>query len=97
MRASLLPLLGKVKTLNTAATIFVAALAATGAQAQSIYSCVDAKGNKRTSDRPIPECSDREQRVLNKDGTVKRIALPTQTPKTEQEAASAAKSSGSKP
>ncbi|HYJ98195.1 MAG TPA: DUF4124 domain-containing protein, partial [Burkholderiaceae bacterium] len=34
------------------------------------YTCVDSKGNKRSSDRPIPECSDREQRVLNKDGSV---------------------------
>jgi hypothetical protein len=33
------------------------------------YTCVDRKGNKRSSDRPIPECNDREQRVLNKDGS----------------------------
>ena len=41
------------------------------------YTCVDGKGNKRSSDRPIPECSDREQRVLNKDGSLRRVIPPT--------------------
>jgi len=41
------------------------------------YTCVDSKGNKRSSDRPIPECSDREQRVLNKDGSLRRVIPPT--------------------
>jgi hypothetical protein len=40
-----------------------------------IYSCVDASGKRRTSDRPIPECLDREQRVLNKDGS-QRLTVP---------------------
>ena len=44
-----------------------------------IYTCVDDKGKLRTADRPIAECSDREQRVLNKDGSVKRIVPPTLT------------------
>jgi len=62
---------------NIARTLaLLAPLLATGVQAQNIYSCVDAKGAKRTSDRPIPECSDREQRILNKDGTVKRVLPP---------------------
>jgi hypothetical protein len=37
----------------------------------AIYTCIDAKGRKLTSDRPIPECSDREQKMLNPSGTVK--------------------------
>src|SRR3954454_20052417 len=49
-----------------------------GAQA-TIYTCTDATGKKLTSDRPIPACSDREQRVLNADGSVKRIQPPTLT------------------
>ncbi len=56
--------------------------AAVLAQAQSvkgIYSCVDAKGRKLTSDRPIPECSDREQKVLNPSGTVNSKVGPTLT------------------
>lgn len=41
-----------------------------------IYSCVDASGKRHTSDRPIPECLDREQRVLNKDGSQRRTLPP---------------------
>lgn len=44
-----------------------------------IYTCIDDKGKLRTADRLIVECSDREQRVLNKDGSVKRIVPPTLT------------------
>lgn len=42
----------------------------------SIYSCVDGSGKRLTSDRPIPECLDREQRVLNKDGSQKQTVPP---------------------
>lgn len=45
-----------------------------------IYTCIDEKGNRRTSDRVIPECSDREQRVLNRDGSLKQVIPPTLTP-----------------
>ena len=52
-----------------------------GAWAQSrIYSCTDAKGRRLTSDRPIAECSDREQRELSPLGTVRRTIPPTLTP-----------------
>jgi hypothetical protein len=63
------------------------AAAAGGAQA-TIYTCVDATGKRLTSDRPIPACTDREQRVLNADGSVKRIVPPTLTAdeRAEQEA-----------
>ena len=44
-----------------------------------IYSCVDNKGRKLTSDRPIAECLDREQRVLNPSGTVKAKVGPSLT------------------
>jgi hypothetical protein len=44
-----------------------------------IYTCIDDKGIKRTSDRPIAECSDRDQRVLNKDGSLKQIVPATLT------------------
>lgn len=46
-------------------------LCASTAWAQ-IYTCVDAKGRKLTSDRPIAECLDREQKELNSNATVKR-------------------------
>jgi hypothetical protein len=54
------------------------------AQSQSgsgagIYICTDATGRKITSDRPIPECVDREQRVLNPSGTLRTTIGPTLT------------------
>jgi hypothetical protein len=47
--------------------------------AQSIYTCVDAKGRKITADRPIAECTDRTQRELSKTGTVRREIGPSLT------------------
>ena len=44
-----------------------------------IYTCIDARGRSLTSDRPIPECTDREQKVLNPSGTVKARVSPTLT------------------
>ncbi len=44
-----------------------------------IYTCTDAHGRTLTSDRPIPECTDREQKVLNPSGTVKARVKPTLT------------------
>ena len=56
------------------------ALVLAQAQAQSgIYTCIDAKGRKLTSDRPIAECVDREQKLLNPSGTVKAKVAPTLT------------------
>lgn len=54
---------------------------------QGIYACTDARGRKLTSDRPIAECSDREQKVLNPSGTVKARVGPTLSAqeRTEQE------------
>jgi len=53
-----------------------------------IYTCIDASGKKLTSDRPIAECSNRDQRVLNSDGSVKKVLGPTLTAdeRTEAEA-----------
>ena len=45
----------------------------------SIYTCVDSQGRKLTSDRPIRECIDREQRELGPSGTVRRVIGPTLT------------------
>jgi Domain of unknown function (DUF4124) len=51
------------------------------AQAQGIYTCVDAAGRKLSADRPIAECTDRVQRQLSGTGTVKREIGPTLTDK----------------
>jgi hypothetical protein len=42
---------------------------------KGIYSCTTADGRRLTSDRPIPECAAREQRMLNADGS-QRSTLP---------------------
>ena len=55
------------------------AMAQAQTQTAGIYTCVDARGRKLTSDRPIPECNDREQKVLNPSGTVKTKVGPTLT------------------
>ena len=54
-----------------------------------IYSCIDPQGRRLTSDRPIPDCSNREQRVLNRDGSVQRVVPPTLSAdeRSEREAA----------
>lgn len=65
----------------------VGALAQGGGAAPSsgIYTCIDAHGRRLTSDRPIAACIDREQRELNRDGTVRRVIPPTLSA-TEREA-----------
>jgi hypothetical protein len=45
-----------------------------------IYVCTDATGRRITSDRPISECMDREQKVLNPSGTVKTTIGPVLSP-----------------
>lgn len=45
----------------------------------SIYTCTDGKGRRITSDRPISECTDREQRELGPSGNIRRSIGPTLT------------------
>jgi len=52
---------------------------APNADAGAIFTCTNAKGQRLTSDRPIAECTDREQRVLNKDGSLRRVMPPSYT------------------
>ncbi len=52
---------------------------------QEIYTCVDAKGRNLTSDRPIAECLDREQKMLNPSGTVKAKVGPNLTAQERSE------------
>ena len=47
--------------------------------APGIYTCTDANGKRLTSDRPIVGCIDRDQRVLNADGSVKHTITRTLT------------------
>jgi hypothetical protein len=52
---------------------------ATAPAAASIYTCNTPDGRKLTSDRPIAECKGVEQRVLNRDGSLRRVVPPTPT------------------
>lgn len=61
------------------ALLLVAAAGLVQAQARGIYTCVDGQGRKLTSDRPIAECMDREQKVLNASGTVRATMPPSLT------------------
>ncbi len=61
------------------ASLGALACAQTGAAKTEIYSCTDKNGRRLTSDRPIPECIDREQRELSPTGTVRRVIGPTLT------------------
>ncbi len=64
----------------TGCGVFVAASAQTPPQSVGgVYTCVDAKGRKLTSDRPIPECVDREQSILNPSGTLRSKVAPSLT------------------
>lgn len=69
--------------LRTPTVALALCLLAGAAVAQSggggIYSCTDSKGRRLTSDRPIPECLDREQRELGSSGVVKRVVPPSYT------------------
>jgi hypothetical protein len=44
-----------------------------------IYSCTTADGQRLTSDRPIPACNAREQRILNRDGSLRGVHPPSLT------------------
>lgn len=47
--------------------------------ASGIYTCVDDNGRRLTSDRPIVECTAKEQQILNRDGSVKGVHPPMLT------------------
>jgi Domain of unknown function (DUF4124) len=65
--------------LGSAAPCLRAQGSAAQASAAGIYTCVDDQGRKITADRPIPSCTAKEQRVLNKDGSLKMVQPPTLT------------------
>jgi hypothetical protein len=51
-----------------------------------IYTCVTADGRRLHRDRYIDECRNREQRILNRDGSLRSIIPPTLTPEEAAEA-----------
>ena len=49
------------------------------ANTQGIYTCIDSKGRRITSDRPIVACLDREQQQLGSTGIVRKTLPPSYT------------------
>ena len=49
------------------------------AASAGIYTCIDDRGRRLTADRPIAECTAREQHILNSDGSLRRVVPPTLT------------------
>jgi hypothetical protein len=62
------------------------AAAQQAASPAGIYTCTDERGRRLTSDRPIAECHNRDQRVLNRDGSVRAVIAPTMTADERAEA-----------
>ena len=75
--ASALPVLGLALTLWLGPGLALAQVK-DGPKAQ-IFTCVDDKGRRLTSDRPIIECLAKEQRQLNRDGSLRQVVPPTLT------------------
>lgn len=76
--------------LPRAVVLALAALCVTSgalAQVGGIYTCTDAHGRKLTSDRPITECLDREQRELNRSGSTRRVVPRAMSPVEKQKEA----------
>jgi hypothetical protein len=88
VKAAVKPAVEAVLKATLGAILIASMFTVTSAQAQQIYSCTDSNGKRLTSDRPLPECATREQRVLNADGSVKKVLSPTLTAEeaTQQEA-----------
>ena len=51
----------------------------------AIFTCITAAGKRITADRPISECLDRDQNVLNKDGSL-RMVMPASLTSDERAA-----------
>lgn len=70
-----------MRVLPVAAGLFIASTAlAQDTVPKGIYTCTTADGRRLTSDRPIAECTAREQRVLNPDGSQRTILPPFLSP-----------------
>lgn len=74
-----------------ASCLGAAALAQTVAPPARIYSCTLPDGRKLTSDRPIPECLSREQRLLRRDGSTQSVMPPAMSPEERAAAELAAR------
>ena len=74
------------KLVLTSLLVSGSAVRAAEPTASGIYTCIDDRGRRLTSDRPIAECTAKEQRVLNSDGSLRHILPPTLTADERAEA-----------
>lgn len=74
-----------MKKKDISAVLFALFLA-NGAHAE-VFICKDVNGHTLTSDRPIPECADRTQRVLGRNGATKREIAPPMTAEQKKQIA----------
>ncbi|MEO7855168.1 MAG: hypothetical protein ABIR94_23395 [Rubrivivax sp.] len=65
--------------LGSAAPFVQAQAPAQSASTAGIYTCIDDSGRKITADRPISECTAKNQRMLNRDGSLKAVFPPILT------------------
>jgi len=75
--ASGLPALALLGAIAWVAPVPTVSAQTASSGAGGIYSCIDAHGRKLTSDRPIPECLDRDQTVRNRDGSMRGTLPPS--------------------
>ena len=69
------------KLIATAGLLLVSvAWAQDAVPGRGIYTCTTPDGRRLTSDRPIAECTSREQRVLNPDGSLRSTLPPFLSP-----------------
>jgi DNA repair exonuclease SbcCD ATPase subunit len=70
--------MNRIHAIRCCSMLLLAQLCAPASIAQ-IFTCIDTSGRKITSDRPIAECRDKDQKELNASGTVKRVVKPSMT------------------
>ncbi|MFX1681765.1 hypothetical protein PV762_21310 [Mitsuaria sp. CC2] len=75
--------LSSLALLLVGATMGVAQAQTKSPSSSGIYTCTTTDGRRLTSDRPIPECQAREQRVLNSDGSVRKMMPPAMSPEEQ--------------
>lgn len=79
-RSSAWPLFHRFACRAAMGAVAVVLVGQAAAQAtHGIYTCIDDKGRRLTADRPIAECSAKEQQVLNRDGSLRAVIPPTLT------------------
>lgn len=76
---------------GTAAACLLALCSAGTGASPVIYTCVDDKGRRHNADRPVAACLDREQRMLNRDGSARGVLPPHVSAQQQAELAALAR------